>query len=54
MKDYHCCATCIHFLVKKEEDTILMKCKRLGYHTKSYYQFDCWDPKPRIRELMNK
>jgi len=47
-KDYHCCATCKNFSIKKENGKIVIKCNRLGYETKTHYKFSCWDPKPRI------
>jgi hypothetical protein len=48
MKDYHCCATCIHYEIRKGT---LEKfyCRRLGYVTSPKYQFKCWTPKDNIR-----
>jgi hypothetical protein len=51
---FHACATCIHFLAKKTESGMLYRCLRLGYETKTYYQFNCWTPKDHIRKLMEK
>lgn len=30
------------------------RCSRLGYETKTYYQFNCWAPKDHIKALMEK
>lgn len=54
MKDYHCCATCIHFGIEKTEEGIKTKCMRLGYDTEPNYQFNCWVPKERVRRAMEK
>lgn len=47
MKDYHCCATCIHYVIRKESPEKFF-CRRLGYATKPKYRFDCWTPKNNI------
>nr|WP_303800656.1 hypothetical protein [Alicyclobacillus macrosporangiidus] len=47
-KDYHCCATCIHFKAERTHGQLRIYCSRLGYDTKPYYKFNCWDPKPGI------
>jgi hypothetical protein len=52
MKSYHCCATCNHFRIRRNQGRIETICQRLGYETKSYYQFNCWDPRPDILEKM--
>lgn len=52
MKDYHCCATCKHFTVKKKPDGMFYYCNRLGYETKTTYKFNCWDPKDNIKKLI--
>ncbi|MCP8616140.1 hypothetical protein [Salirhabdus salicampi] len=55
MKDYHCCATCIHFeAIKQKPSGMVYRCVRLGYETKPSYQFRCWDPKEHIVKLINK
>ncbi|MCU9594904.1 hypothetical protein OEV82_10690 [Caldibacillus thermolactis] len=54
MKDYHCCATCIHFGIEKTEEGINTKCTRLGYDTNPKYKFNCWVPKERVRRAMEK
>ncbi|MBU6081259.1 hypothetical protein [Allobacillus halotolerans] len=55
MKDYHCCATCIHFEVYRTEDgRPKTRCSRLGYDTDPTYKFNCWTPKDRIKKLMEK
>lgn len=28
------------------------RCGRLGFETKTTYQFDCWNPKEQVRKLM--
>jgi hypothetical protein len=49
-KDYHCCATCKHIRIeKKPGQPANVYCQRLGYETKTHYQFHCWDPRPDIR-----
>ncbi|PPA71219.1 hypothetical protein [Jeotgalibacillus proteolyticus] len=53
-KDFHACATCIHFEADKKESGMLYRCSRLGYETKPEYKFSCWEPKPHIKELMKK
>ncbi len=54
MKNYHCCATCINFEMKREENGIVARCKRLGFETKTNYVFNCWTPKEHIKKLMEK
>lgn len=52
---YHCCATCRHFSAqKKEGGGMVYQCVRLGFETKTTYSFDCWDPKDKIKLLMEK
>ncbi|WP_408006150.1 hypothetical protein ACJROX_15675 [Pseudalkalibacillus sp. A8] len=51
---FHCCATCVHFQVQKETDSVRYFCSRLGYETKPDYRFDCWTPKEHVKKLMNK
>ncbi|MBB6452313.1 hypothetical protein HNQ94_000758 [Salirhabdus euzebyi] len=53
-RKFHCCATCTHFLPIKEEKGTRYTCKRLGYDTKPTYQFNCWNPKPHVKKLMEK
>ncbi|MEH6942342.1 hypothetical protein [Bacillus sp. JJ722] len=53
-KDFHCCATCIHFKVEKANQKITYYCARLGFETKTHYKFDCWNPRENIKKLMNK
>lgn len=55
-RDYHCCATCQHFRVRKEagQKTQYM-CKRLGYATHPTYTFNCWAPNETVtRRLKNE
>lgn len=52
MKDFHCCATCVHFMAEKLEAEMSYKCSRLGYVTKPNYKFNCWTPKDHIKKLM--
>nr|WP_093052306.1 hypothetical protein [Salipaludibacillus aurantiacus] len=54
MKNYHCCATCIHFAVSKTPQGTKYYCARLGFKTKSHYQFNCWEPKDHIKKLIEK
>lgn len=52
---YHCCASCVHYAVtKRREAEIVPYCARLGYETKPDYQFDCWEPKERVRRAIRK
>ncbi|WP_018924764.1 hypothetical protein [Salsuginibacillus kocurii] len=53
-KNYHCCATCIHFAADKTVDGMTYRCVRLGYETKPTYTFNCWEPKPAVQRLMEK
>lgn len=54
-KEYHCCATCIHFRIHKEKGKpIAYFCGRLGYQTKPTYRFDCWTPKEQVKRLQTK
>jgi hypothetical protein len=56
MRKFHCCASCIHFEVTKDIDFKKMttRCKRLQFYTKPHYQFNCWEPKPQVKKLMEK
>lgn len=54
MKDFHCCATCRHFKPEKTPKGMKYVCGRLGYETKTNYQFNCWRPKEHVIKLMNK
>jgi hypothetical protein len=54
MNRFHCCASCIHFRVTKQEDGVKYFCSRLGYETKPHYQFHCWNPKNEVQKLMKK
>nr|WP_097159857.1 hypothetical protein [Bacillus oleivorans] len=54
MKDFHCCATCVHFQAIKASGKMVYKCKRLGFETKTHYKFNCWTPKEKIKKLMEK
>ncbi|WP_347861880.1 hypothetical protein U0355_01310 [Salimicrobium sp. PL1-032A] len=52
---YHCCATCKHFRIDiKENRRKRIYCGRLGFDTKPTYQFDCWEPKERVKRVMEK
>lgn len=53
-KDYHCCATCRHFVITRQDGNAKARCSRLGYETKTYYKFDCWDPRDDIRAKMSE
>ncbi|PYZ98265.1 hypothetical protein CR205_06620 [Alteribacter lacisalsi] len=54
MKNFHCCATCIHFEVVKRLGSTRYRCRRLGFETRPHYRFDCWDPRPDIKKLIKK
>jgi len=55
IENYHYCATCVHFEVKKEVGfEIQYICKRLGFITKPNYIFNCWDPKENVKRLIEK
>ncbi|HET7580625.1 MAG TPA: hypothetical protein VFK33_15210 [Bacillales bacterium] len=49
---YHCCATCRHFAIEKKGEQIVTRCARLGYETNPKWQFNCWNPKDRVRRVM--
>jgi hypothetical protein len=51
---YRCCATCVNFKAEKTNQGMRYFCVRLGFDTKPDYQFNCWDPKPNVVELMKK
>ncbi|MFD1037836.1 hypothetical protein ACFQ3N_05355 [Virgibacillus byunsanensis] len=52
---FHCCATCEHFRIEKQKEASKrIYCKRLGFDTKPTYQFDCWEPKERVKKSMKK
>lgn len=51
---YHACATCINFKAEKQEGKMRYYCGRLGYETKTHYQFACWDPKEHVKKLMTQ
>ncbi|OZM57467.1 hypothetical protein CIB95_08415 [Lottiidibacillus patelloidae] len=51
---FHCCATCQHFVVVKENRKTSYYCSRLKYETKPKYQFSCWNPKEQVVSLMEK
>ncbi|WP_162927691.1 MULTISPECIES: hypothetical protein [Bacillaceae] len=54
MKNFHCCASCVNYEVKKENGKMIYRCSRLGFDTKPTYQFNCWDPKEAVKKLMGK
>ncbi len=54
MKDFHFCASCVHFETLKKKGSILYRCSRLGYETKPDYKFNCWEPKEQVRKLIEK
>ncbi|RBW69000.1 hypothetical protein DS031_13765 [Bacillus taeanensis] len=49
---YHCCATCIHYRIKKQPRPLSYICARLGYKTKPTYQFNCWEPNKNVQNLL--
>ncbi|MYL35623.1 hypothetical protein GLW08_10075 [Pontibacillus yanchengensis] len=54
MKDFHCCATCIHYRVEKTSSGTKRYCERLGYETNPKWQFNCWTPTETVKKLMDK
>ncbi|KGX91337.1 hypothetical protein N781_04540 [Pontibacillus halophilus JSM 076056 = DSM 19796] len=54
MRDFHCCATCIHFEVRKSKERTVRMCARLGYETNPTWKFNCWEPKDHVKRLMEK
>ncbi|KGP93218.1 hypothetical protein N780_13035 [Pontibacillus chungwhensis BH030062] len=54
MKDFHCCATCVHFTIIKEKRKSKRFCERLGYETDPKWKFNCWTPKEHVVTLMKK
>ncbi|MFZ3579836.1 hypothetical protein [Virgibacillus sp. DJP39] len=55
MSRFHCCATCKNFRIEKQKETgKRIYCERLGFDTKPTYQFDCWEPKERVKIAMRK
>jgi hypothetical protein len=51
---FHACASCIHFFAGKTDDGMMYKCTRLGYETRPEYKFNCWEPKEKVKKLMEK
>jgi hypothetical protein len=51
---FHACATCINFKAEKSVDNLKYYCARLGFETKTHYQFDCWNPKENVKKLMRR
>ncbi|MEH7885834.1 hypothetical protein V7654_16150 [Bacillus sp. JJ1609] len=49
---FHACASCVNFRLEKSGKTLKYYCARLGFETKTHYQFDCWDPKENVKKLM--
>jgi len=49
---FHACATCINFRTDKNGRNLKYYCERLGFETKTHYQFDCWNPKDSVKKLM--
>lgn len=47
MKNYHCCATCVHYEIRKGTREKFY-CSRLNFATQPKYQFSCWQPKEHI------
>lgn len=49
---FHCCAACRHFSIENTEGRIVTRCARLGYETNPKWQFNCWNPKDRVRRAI--
>ncbi|WP_188691313.1 hypothetical protein [Pullulanibacillus camelliae] len=54
VEHYHHCATCQHFAFREEQEKKIPICKRLGFDTHPSYQFDCWNPKSRVRQKLHE
>ena len=54
IEHYHHCASCRHYGFRKEGGKSTPICTRLGFDTQPHYQFNCWDPKPRVKEAMER
>jgi len=53
-KTFKVCSTCINFTIEKQSGQNKFYCTRLGYETKPHYSFNCWDPKPKVKQLMER
>lgn len=53
-KTFKVCSTCVNFTINQTEAATKFYCARLGYETKPHYSFNCWDPKPKVKELMKR
>lgn len=51
---FHVCASCVNFQAVRTDDGMKYFCRRLGYETKTTYKFNCWEPKPQVKRLMEK
>ncbi|WP_085521311.1 hypothetical protein [Tuberibacillus sp. Marseille-P3662] len=51
---YHACASCRHFGHDDRQGKQVPICRRLGYDTQPDWQFNCWDPKPRVKQAIHK
>lgn len=53
-RDFHACATCVHFEALKSKGGMIYRCRRLGFETRPEYKFNCWEPKSHIKKLIEK
>ncbi|WP_026676587.1 hypothetical protein [Fictibacillus gelatini] len=53
-RNFHCCASCIHYHIEKIDGRTIYMCARLGYETKPTYKFNCWTPKENVKKLIAK
>lgn len=53
-KTFKVCSTCINFKIRKTTTGNIFQCSRLGYETKPHYSFSCWDPKPKVKRMMEE
>jgi len=53
MNPYHCCASCVHYEIRKHTPEKYW-CSRLGYATNPNYQFNCWTPKEKVRRAIER
>ncbi|MBX5476379.1 MAG: hypothetical protein IRZ18_04555 [Clostridia bacterium] len=52
--DPRCCASCVHVGVRRVGGQVRVYCRRLGYDTRPEWRFDCWTPKPHVRDRLDR
>lgn len=53
-KTYKVCSTCINFEIVNTQSGNKFRCRRLGFETVPSYSFHCWNPKPKVKSLMER